>query len=371
MVGRLAAGLLLVGACGGDDGGGSPVDSSPPAPRDLEAEATALVAPGPHAVGHRSVTVTWSDPLLTEGAPRELVTYVWYPTDDTDGAPSEYLTGVGSITEPADDVFADASLAPGPHPVAVFSHGHQAHGAVAAYLSTHLASHGWVVVAPYHEGTLPLQDRVTETYAQRPLDLSAVLDWLDAPTGDPLEGQLRPERVGLGHSFGGYTLHALGGASYDPVTIAGCDDGTAFCSTMTPALADRFAQGFSDPRVSLLVSMAPGDYRLFGAGMADISVPVMLLSGGFDGATDDIVQGMVPALDHPGDRYLHLPTLGHNGFTTYAGVLDPSGVAPAEDGWGTVQGLVLAALREHVDGFDASPFLDGTVAVGAAPVEYR
>jgi len=261
----------------------------------------------------------------------------------------------------------------GPHPVVVFSHGHQAYGEASGFLMEHLASHGWVVVAADHTGNLIFDgsDRDTEIYLQRPLDVSAVLDWLDAPTGDPLDGQLGDTRVALGHSFGGYTLHALGGATYDPAVIAGCDDGTAFCSTMTPALAERLAQGFAEPRLTLLVSMAPGDYRLFGDGLATVSLPVLMMSGGLDGASDDIEAHMVPTLNHPGDRWLHFPTFGHNGFTDFAGQLDPAGAEDPETGWATARGLVLAALRAEAEGFDAAPFLDGEVAVGSAPVEVR
>jgi len=364
---------LAVGSgCGGDTepasgGPASTADSGEAALTPAEL-ATTLAAPGAWQVGYRTVTVSWSDSLLTGGADRELRTSLWYPTADTDGDEALYQ---GAFE--AEGVFADATLASGPHPVAVFSHGHQAYSEAAGFLMEHLASHGWVVAAPDHTGNLLFDggDRDTEIYLQRPLDISAVLDWLDAPSGDPLEGQLSDTRVGLGHSFGGYTLHAVGGAAYDPATIAGCDDGTDFCSTMTPELADRLEQGFSDPRLTLLVSMAPGDYRLFGEGLAEVGGPVVMMSGGLDGATDDIEAFMVPTLDHPDDRWLHLPTLGHNGFTDFAGDLDPAGAEDPETGWETVRGLVLAAVEGHRGAVDAAPLLDGEVAVGDAPVEVR
>lgn len=363
--------LLALLACGGDDTPstsptGAATDSGTLPAFDAEAAAEAWVAPGPHGVGYRTVTVSWSDPLLTGGEPRELRTSIWYPTDATTGDEARYQ----DLFE-AEGVWLDAPLVPGPHPVAVFSHGHQAYGEAAGFLMEHLASHGWVAVAPDHTGNLTWDggDRATEIYLQRPLDISAVLDWLDAPAGDPLEGQLGPERLGLGHSFGGYTLHALLGATYSEATIAGCDDGSPFCSTMTPELADRLRQGFRDPRLQAAVSMAPGDRRLFDDGLGDVGVPLFLMAGGLDDQTGEETDLTWSQLDDPGDHLAWFPAFGHNGFTDFAGVLDPAGVEDPATGWGTVQGLVLAWAGLRLEGLPAEPLLDGSVPVGQATVE--
>ncbi len=362
-------------ACSGDDPKGSPT-SSPPSPSadtadtatvSPEALAATYVAPGPHQVGYRTVTVAWSDPLLTAGAPRELRTSVWYPTSATSGEDARYQD-----LFLAEGVWVDAPLEPGPHKVAVFSHGHQAYGEAAGFLMEHLATHGWVVVAPDHTGNLTWDgdDRDTEIYLQRPLDLTAVLDWLDAPTGDPLAGQLGPERIAIGHSFGGFTLHASGGATWSQAAIDACPDGTAFCSTMTPELASRLEQGFLDPRLQLLVSMAPGDWRLFEEGVARIDVPVLLMAGSLDGATETNADLLWSALDGPDDRYALFPDFGHNGFTDFAGSLDPAGAEVPEVGWATVQGLVLAFAAKHLDGVPTDALLDGTLPVGEAQVSW-
>ena len=214
----------------------------------------------------------------------------------------------------------------------------------------HLATHGWVVAAPDHLGNLTWDgdNRDTEIYLQRPFDMVAVLDWLDDPAGDELAGRLRPGRLGMGHSFGGYTLHALAGASFDPAVVEGCDDGSPFCSTMSPELAERFGQGVVDTRFAALVAMDPGDHRLFGAGLGEVVAPELYLSADFG---DDALEESLPFwtdLDHPDDAWGSFPGLGHNGFTDIAGALDPPGVLPAEEGWRPVRSAVLAWGRARV-----------------------
>jgi predicted dienelactone hydrolase len=366
--------LLLLLACSGDD----PTTPTTPAglsgdtgattePVDPAALAAELSAPGPHSVGYRTVDIVWTDPLLTDGEPRTLRTSLWYPTSATSGDDAKYQD-----LFIAEGVWVDAPLVPGEHPVAVFSHGHQAYGEASGFLMEHLASHGWVVAAPDHTGNLTWDggDRDTEIYLQRPLDVSATLDWLDDPVGDVLAGQLGPERVAIGHSFGGFTLHAVAGATWSDAAIDGCDDGTAFCSTMTPELAARLRQGFDDPRLDAVVSMAPGDYRLFEQGLADIDVPVLLMAGGLDDATDSNAVPIWSVLDGADDRYAYLPDLGHNGFTDFAGSLDPAGAEDPEVGFATVRGLVLAFALQHTAGLDTSALLDGTVPVGEATVSW-
>ena len=329
---------LAVGCSGDDPATGNTTDTGS-TDVDLEALVEELAAPGDYRVGYRKVPVSWSDALLTGGEVRELQVSVWYPTEDTSGDDVSYQDAF-----PADEVLGGAALAGDDLPVAVFSHGHQAYGEAASFLMEHLATHGWVVVAPDHLGNLVWDGdaRDTEIYLQRPLDLVAVLDWLDDPAGDELGGRLAPGRLGMGHSFGGYTLHAVAGASFDPAVVAACDDGSPFCSTMTPELAERFADGVAEQRFTALVAMDPGDHRLFGEGLGDVVAPELYMSADFD---DEERVDSLPFwtdLDHPDDVWASFPGLAHNGFTDVAGALDPPGVQPPEEGWYLVRASVLA-----------------------------
>ena len=211
----------------------------------------------------------------------------------------------------------------------------------------HLASHGWVVAAPDHVGNLTWDGggRETEIYLQRPRDLMAVLDWLDAPGGDELQGRLSDVRLALGHSFGGYSIYAAAGASYDGEVLAACDDGSPFCSTMTPELADVFEQGFSEDRWVGVIGMDPGDRRLFGDGLADLTVPSLYMSADIEDEARAESMPYWDALDHPDDVWVSFPRLGHNGFTDVAGALDPPGVLDPEESWRLVRGTVLAWAR--------------------------
>jgi predicted dienelactone hydrolase len=315
--------LLLLGCAGSSE------------ETDVDALAAAS-EPGPYRVGYSETSLTYESPAGT----RDLRVATWYPTDDETGATTKY-DGVFA----ADGVFLDASLAGVDHPVAVFSHGHQGFPEYSSFLARHFVSHGWVVVAPEHTDDTTFDDpqRKTEIYYQRPLDVSATLDDLATRTlgdqplwnGDPV--------LGIGHSFGGYTMFALGGASYAiDALVPQCADGTGpseFCSTMTEDAAALFRAGFEDDRIEAVIAMAPGDYRLFDAGLADVDVPVLYLNGTLDPAAED-----APLFRDAlaGERYGLLAGADHQSFTDFAGVLShPDGLIDPEAGFRVIDTATL------------------------------
>ena len=224
---RQASLLLTLAACGSGPGGDSSLLASDP--------LTSLIAPGAHGVGYRVLEVRYDEPVTQNQ--RSLRLAVWYPSSDPDGADTKYQ---GLFDAPG--VWTEAAVADGVFPLMLFSHGHQGYSEVSGFLMTHFASRGWVVAAPEHTGNTSFDSptRQTEIYFQRPLDVSATLDYLtlDMPESDPLAGRLSGPVVGVGHSFGGYTLFAAGGAEYDLNTLVpGCADGTGpveFCATWRP-----------------------------------------------------------------------------------------------------------------------------------------
>jgi predicted dienelactone hydrolase len=317
--------------------------------------------PGPFRVGYREEQVVWQEPPL-QAEPRTLPLAVWYPTQAETGLPVRYQ---GLFDAPG--VLGEAPPVEDPAPLLVFSHGHQAFSQASSFLMQHFASHGWWVVAPDHTGntTFDGPDRETSIYWQRPLDLSWVLDHAEASM--PLDGTV----VVSGHSFGGYTAHALGGARYSAEALAGCDDGTDFCSTMTAEQEMRLQEGFLDPRVQALVSMAPGDWRLFADGLAEIGVPVLLMTGGLDPGTDG--DPIWQDLDHPDDVRVHIPQGGHNVFTDLSGVLDSGDTLDPEEGFFLVRTWALAFSSLHGRGDEgAMPIVDGSAEVSEGCVaEFR
>lgn len=329
-----------------------PVDTDVADPVGFLAEA------GPYRAGYRKVETSYGD--------RTLPLALWYPTDATTGAEVKYrgaFAAPGVLDDPA-------PAAGGPWPVVVFSHGHQAYAETLGHVSAHLATHGFVVAAPDHTGntTFDGADRATEIYWQRPADVSAALDAVldgaqaDLPTVDVA--------VGLGHSFGGYTILLVGGARWDAAALdARCatptDDGV--CSTYDPADAAAFAADPTDPRVVAVAALAPGDHSLLGAtGLASLAVPLQLHDGDLDPGTPGgaaLYWADLPA----GDR-VSIAGAGHNAWTDFAGVagLDTSTMAPA-DAHRIADVYLGAFVRRHALGESAwDGVLDGSVVVDAA-----
>lgn len=346
--------LLALFGCGGDE----PEDSGPAVD-----PLTEVSEPGPYGAGYRESELTWTD---ADTGDRTLRLAIWYPSDETTGPELKYqglFEAPGAILEP--------TVAAGPHPLVVFSHGHLAYAEAASFLAVHLASHGVVVVAPDHFGntTFDGDNRETPIYVHRPLDLSAVLDHLEAlPASDPLAGQITVDgAVAWGHSFGGYTIFANAGATYDlPGIEAGCaanpDD--PIC-TDWDGWSDRFLPGFAEPRFAGGLVMASGDYARFGAtGVAAVQVPILTMTGGLDPGANN--EEYWEALVGPEHRRVHFEHAAHNSFTDFAGILDQQeGLLDPEQGKTAMAAYALAWVR-HLGGSDRyDGLLDGSVEVHA------
>ncbi|HMV68230.1 MAG TPA: alpha/beta fold hydrolase, partial [Myxococcota bacterium] len=273
-------------------------------------------AEGPWRVGYRVSSVTYDAPAGT--GERALRLALWYPTEAEQGREPRYL---GLFSAPG--VLDAPPAAPGPFPVVVFSHGHQGYAESVGNLMAFFASRGWVVAAPDHTGNTSFDgaDRDTEIYFQRPADISAVLDHV-LGGGEPDLPAVEPRVLGIGHSFGGYTMLALAGAAWDvdglEVTCAA--GGSGICSTWSEAYADQFRLGAWEDRISGVVLLAGGDFDRFGAaGIGQIEVPVEQMTGGLDHGNADDRDRLWDALPAPAWR-AHTEHGGHQAWTDYAGV---------------------------------------------------
>lgn len=187
-------------------------------------------ARGPYAVGVLQTTISSPDPSACESdAVRSLPTEIWYPAEagQNEGEDAPHPLGVRHR--------ATAGLAPIDTQCALiaFSHGNSGLRQQSTFLTTHLASWGFVVVAPDHVGNtfsemmaLPDDEARRATHllirGQRPHDIHAVIrELLD---GTRLSSDLPPldsKRLGLlGHSFGGWT--ALKVPALEPRVAAVC-----------------------------------------------------------------------------------------------------------------------------------------------------
>lgn len=320
--------LSFLTACGGpaDGADSGPLDTdgfgSSPTPPGSTDPATRFTDRGSLPVGFRVLE-------HDRGDLAPLVVKAWYPADAVGDEEITYavdlkLFGPGGGPAP---FFGHAALdatpdgASGPFPLVVLSHGFGMNPEWYHPLAEHLASHGFVVLGPEHTEFDWFTDVVPATVA-RPAEVSQTIDL--ATTG-VLDGVIDPDRVAvLGHSYGGYTALAVAGARIDLGGLAArCQDvadpfaAAYFCDPFLTGEAELAAAmgldaipngqwpSLADDRVDAVLPMA-GDAYLFGAsGLAEVTVPAMLLGGTGDTGTPwDWGAGL--AFDHIGseDRWL-------------------------------------------------------------------
>jgi predicted dienelactone hydrolase len=295
-VGATATLCVLV-ACGGQKSAATPDDVADAADDasavdaasiDTGADTTStsplawpVAQNGPYACGLRTVQLTYKLPgTLGE---RTVPLFIWYPATQGVGEHPSYL---GAFDDP--NAWVDAPLAPsvyaGGYPILVHSHGFEGFAGNSAVFMCHLASHGWVALAPEHVGNT-LIDTPTPlpllNWLHRPLDISAALDWAKTPpSGDPLVGKLDMAHIGMsGHSFGTYTVWASAGATFDTAKIA-TDCKNNRWPDCTPALIAAFSGKLSDDRPLTFINLAgDGSDLLPPSGKNAVKRPVLQMNG--------------------------------------------------------------------------------------------
>jgi predicted dienelactone hydrolase len=347
----LLAALALAG-CGGDPSTPTPMPEAGPPP--VDPATFGVHDAGPFTCGHRELQTTYTPPA---GQPaRTIPVHVWYPSTTTDGDHARYR-GIFADTV----AWENGDLAPpawkAGYPVLVHSHGYQGFAGNSARLMCHFASHGWLAVAPEHVGNT-LTDTPTPLplaiYYERALDMRAALDFVShLPASDPLAGKADLDHLGAsGHSFGTYTMWALGGATFDIDAIK------AKCAAGDPGSCDAagiavFSTDLSEHRAKVIIPMAGGHEDFFGAsgvsGEDTTRVPVLLMTGalndvGAQAVFDGIAKVDLTWADVAGGCH----QLYGWGNTFYG---DPGCmVLPDEEGFSIVNPFILAVARYHVLG---------------------
>ncbi|MFQ5435973.1 MAG: alpha/beta hydrolase family protein, partial [Anaerolineae bacterium] len=256
---------------------------------DRYLDAPTYGLPGTQQVGKRD--------FLTDDDPPLAMT-MWYPAlhqgegERKDDYPYEIKTGaplgVVKIASSAGQASQDTpfDLTQGPYPLVILSPGFAVGTASYGWLAEHLASYGFVVIAPEHHETLDPQNELWRAAITRPHDVLTVFDFVDEQVkpGGALAGLVDAENTAvIGHSYGGYTALTAAGAQIDtPGFQAHCaeaarteDPNAWLCEMLLPHLAemaelvglDEIPEGLwptmADSRVDAIVSMA-GDAYFFG-----------------------------------------------------------------------------------------------------------
>jgi predicted dienelactone hydrolase len=276
-------------------------------------DAPSYAKHGPFAVGTMDITI--------QSATRPLTATVWYPALNPTSAEEKNTYHYGAYPVEGHALLnAAPDGSKGPYPLIVFSHGNGGLRLQSLFYTEHLASYGFVVISADHPGSdLSLaallgaakpqsQADFDTNYAQRPLDMLreiAQAEQLNA-TGGALAGIIDTNTIAVsGHSFGGYTAMATGGArlnldalnqwcgsnpdpALDPKTVCFMKDSgfpIAKARGLTAAPTGVWP-ATTDPRIKAIVAMAPWNAEIFGKdGLAAVTIPTLIMVGTKDTTT--------------------------------------------------------------------------------------
>ena len=281
------------------------VATLPPGVTAQENENLAYAARGPYAVGTME--------LVVEDAERPLDVTVWYPALNPENLPEEVTYGASpplgatELLPVSGHALADAApnIDDGPFPLVIFSHGLWGFRHSSVYLTEHLASYGFVVIAPDHFGDnmadLGNPDMI-DSHIYRPLDVTRLIDFATAEDS-VLQDLIDANQIAvIGHSFGGYTALASAGArlhfgEFDELYCQDADFVSrdyGLCRTINTQhrlaqvagldeTPDGLFPSFGDERIDAIVPMAAAETTLFAhTGLQDVTVPVLFMAGSMD-----------------------------------------------------------------------------------------
>lgn len=364
---RLLSLFLLAGGCSGAEDTGQPVE-----PIETPDDAAARGVPvGVQTHTHSGVTLEVWYP-----APDAVADQATEPVDFTQHLPASFTDHIGEITLPAPDTAAvrDAAIRNTGErlPVIVFSHGFGGFRQQSFDLTVHLASRGYIVVAPDHEGRMigdvlpclfspPLDGCDLSGFVADPAvdDIPAALDWLASAFAEHAD----MDRMGLaGHSAGGNSTTTVGDSDARFLALLPMAGGGAVARDVPALFFDASCDGFVSPASTLAAARSSTDathVRLSGGGhlafsnICDLELE-NLAATHLDGR-DDLNQ----------TYYEQLLLLGIDGCPGAAPLLaDPS----CEDGFLDldtsdllIRAVVTQFFDQHLRDTDSTPLADETL----------
>ena len=308
---------------------------------ETSAPSLTYAGSGTHAVGYREFTTTgaqeqpltvraWYPARRPDDKQPETITYVAPNKFDEQISPGKEITSVGAALPDAQPEQTDEA-----YQLVVFSHGYALSPIVYSTLVEHVASQGYIVLAPEHNESF--DGSLTEFWKElidRPVDNHRTIDYAEQLTrsGEALAGMIDLDNVAVvGHSYGGYTALAAAGARFDfaayrtRCAALTADDPLDFFCAPIPNESDMVMRAgldevpsglwpsFGDPRVTSAISLAGDAYLFDERGLAELEVPIVAMGGTVDEGTP-YTWGAKLTYDHVGseDRTLvSFPGAGH------------------------------------------------------------
>jgi predicted dienelactone hydrolase len=277
------------------------------------------------------------------------------------------------------DAVRDAAATAGRWPLVAFSHGFGGHRRQSTFFCTHLASHGYVVVAVDHAGNT-MTDVIRralavragrekpdtggvlgESMAHRPADLAFAIDRVLDGSAGHLTAHVDADRLATsGHSFGGWTA----------LLTTSRDDRIRACVALAPA-GGRLPDVATPLADALELGRAQTIPTLLMVGEEDCILPMSSMHDLVSRIGDGSRMIVIEHADHmhfcDRAREIHelfrtMPPPGPlEGVAKHSRPFDE--LCPAEHAYDVVRGLGLAhldaALKRHAA---ARAFVDGDVA---------
>lgn len=312
----------------------------------LRPDAPSYALHGPYWVGTREFVVE-------PDSERPLLVTAWYPALNPEGVVgtmdyNQYYPYLADL-QPAMQGYALLDAAPdasgAPYPLVVYSHGSVTMRTNSSWLLEHIASYGFVVLAPDHPGDTMdefftmvsdqadpegFTNRWMMAFSQRPMDIRRVITFADTlvAQGGALEGLIDTETIAVsGWSFSSYTSLLAAGARLDvgalktwctdhpdllrlgwfdtPSEICQIIDQPEWQTELANAIGieaplDSLWPPLNDPRVDAVMLLAPCYAMAFGQeGAQALNVPLLMLSAAGDTSCPQDYEGY-PIYDNVG-----------------------------------------------------------------------
>lgn len=284
--------------------------------------------PTPVNAGYRKVEIAYTP----DAQARKHTVYFWYPTAQ-EAKPFDYHGQQGVAAE-------NAPLAPGRHPLVLFSHGFLGSGDQVIFLTEALARAGYIVAAVNHNDSTQTKDKQPaapprfadvkswddKKFSDRRDDIEGLTDYLLAADQDKASDffeHIDHAKLGLaGHSLGGYTVLGLAGAW----------------------------PSWKDERYKAVLALSPYVIGFANGGSAEsVKAPVMLQGGTLDFGITPFLPKVYEKLGSPA-YFLVLKGATHFAWTNLLSK-DQTTVACAESGNGRlIVDYSVAFFDQHLRG---------------------